>query len=102
MSSSPSPVSLSLTFATVSASDKTTGKSNKITITNDKGRLSKEEIERMVSDAEKYKAEDEEAASRITSKNALESYAYNLRNSVDGDLKDKLEPAVSLNFSSKL
>jgi len=75
----------------VSAADKTTGKSSKITITNDKGRLSKEEIERMVSEAEKYKAEDEEAAARITSKNGLESYAYNLRNSVDGDLKDKLE-----------
>ncbi|GAA5973218.1 hypothetical protein JCM3765_001286, partial [Sporobolomyces pararoseus] len=75
----------------VSAADKTTGKSNKITITNDKGRLSKEEIERMVSEAEKYKAEDEEAAARITAKNGLESYAYNLRNSVDGDLKDKLE-----------
>ncbi|KAI0341782.1 heat shock cognate 70 [Trametopsis cervina] len=66
----------------VSASDKTTGKSNRITITNDKGRLSKEEIERMVAEAEKYKAEDEAAASRITSKNALESYAYNLRNSL--------------------
>lgn len=75
----------------VHASDKTTGKSEKITITNDKGRLSQEEIERMVADAEKYKAEDEEAANRISAKNGLESYAYNLRNSVDGDLKDKLE-----------
>ncbi|BGP26271.1 Hsp70 chaperone [Rhodotorula toruloides] len=75
----------------VSASDKTTGKSNKITITNDKGRLSKEEIERMVSEAEKYKAEDEAAAARITAKNGLETYAYSLRNSVDGDLKDKIE-----------
>ncbi|GAA5857537.1 hypothetical protein JCM3766R1_000630, partial [Sporobolomyces carnicolor] len=75
----------------VSAADKTTGKSNKITITNDKGRLSKEEIERMVSEAEKYKAEDEAAAERITAKNGLESFAYNLRNAVDGDLKDKLE-----------
>jgi len=75
----------------VSASDKTTGKSNKIVITNDKGRLSKEEIERMVNDAEKYKAEDEAAAARISAKNGLESYSYNLRNSVEGDLKDKLE-----------
>nr|AEG19530.1 heat shock protein 70 [Glaciozyma antarctica] len=75
----------------VSAADKTTGKSNKITITNDKGRLSKEEIERMVNEAEQYKAEDEAAAARITAKNGLESYAYNLRNSVEGDLKDKLE-----------
>jgi heat shock protein 1/8 len=76
----------------VSAADKTTGKSNRITITNDKGRLSKEEIERMVNDAEKYKAEDEAAASRISSKNALESYAYNLRNSLnDSNLADKFE-----------
>lgn len=67
------------------------GKSSNITITNDKGRLSQEDIERMVSEAEKFKAEDEEAAARIGAKNGLESYAYNLRNSVDGDLKDKLE-----------
>ncbi|KAF9005588.1 heat shock protein 70 family [Cyathus striatus] len=76
----------------VSASDKTTGKSNRITITNDKGRLSKEEIERMVQEAEKYKAEDEAAAARITAKNGLESYAYNLRNSItDEKLADKFE-----------
>jgi len=78
----------------VSASDKTTGKSNRITITNDKGRLSKEEIERMVNDAEKYKAEDELAAARITAKNGLESYAYNLRNSMtDEKLADKFDSA---------
>jgi len=78
----------------VSASDKTTGKSNRITITNDKGRLSKEEIERMVNDAEKYKAEDELAAARITAKNGLESYSYNLRNSMnDEKLSDKFDPA---------
>ncbi|KNZ74213.1 Heat shock protein HSS1 [Termitomyces sp. J132] len=76
----------------VSASDKTTGKSNRITITNDKGRLSKEEIERMVQQAEQYKAEDEAAAARISSKNALESYAYNLRNSInDEKLADKFD-----------
>eukprot|EP01010_Urceolus_cornutus_P001005 NODE_151_length_2172_cov_227.210080_g124_i0.p1 GENE.NODE_151_length_2172_cov_227.210080_g124_i0~~NODE_151_length_2172_cov_227.210080_g124_i0.p1 ORF type:complete len:657 (+),score=169.63 NODE_151_length_2172_cov_227.210080_g124_i0:104-2074(+) len=75
----------------VNAVDKTTGKSNKITITNDKGRLSKEEIERMVADAEKYKQQDEEATARITAKNGLESYAYNLRNTLNEDsLKDKL------------
>lgn len=77
----------------VSAVDKTTGRSSRITITNDKGRLSKEEIERMVNDAEKYRAEDEAAAARITSKNALESYAYNLRNSLnDEKLASKFEP----------
>jgi heat shock protein 1/8 len=78
----------------VSASDKTTGKSNRITITNDKGRLSKEEIDRMVNEAEKYRAEDEAAAARITSKNGLESYAYNLRNTINDDkLADKFEAA---------
>ncbi|KAJ7109318.1 heat shock protein 70 family [Mycena epipterygia] len=85
----------------VSASDKTTGKSNRITITNDKGRLSKEEIERMVDEAEKYKAEDEAAAARITSKNALESYAYNLRNSInDEKLADKFEAADKTKLES--
>ncbi|KAI6036093.1 heat shock protein 70 family [Pisolithus microcarpus] len=78
----------------VSASDRTTGKSNLITITNDKCRLSKEELERMVSEAEEYKAEDEAAAARIQSKNALESYAYNLRNSIsDEKLAGKFDPA---------
>ena len=67
----------------VSAADKTTGRSEKITITNDKGRLSKEEIERMVADAEKYKAEDDAAAERIKARNGLESYTYNLRNSLN-------------------
>ncbi|KAH6601559.1 hypothetical protein BASA50_001507 [Batrachochytrium salamandrivorans] len=78
----------------VNAVDKTTGRSNKITITNDKGRLSKEDIERMVSDAEKFKAEDEAAADRVQSKNALESYAYNLRNTLQDDkVGGKLEAA---------
>ncbi|KIJ44013.1 hypothetical protein M422DRAFT_67675 [Sphaerobolus stellatus SS14] len=87
----------------VSAADKTTGKSNRITITNDKGRLSKEEIERMVSEAEKYKAEDEAAATRIQSKNALESYAYNLRNSLnDEKLAGKLEPADKSKLESAI
>ena len=66
----------------VSASEKGTGKSNKITITNDKGRLSKEDIERMLSEAEKYKAEDEAEAARIHAKNGLESYAYSLKNTL--------------------
>ncbi|KDE08083.1 heat shock protein HSS1 [Microbotryum lychnidis-dioicae p1A1 Lamole] len=77
----------------VSAADKTTGKSNKITISNDKGRLSKDEIERMVREAEQYKQEDEQAAARIQAKNGLETYAYNLRNSIESELKDKLEAA---------
>ncbi|KAJ3113127.1 70-kilodalton heat shock protein [Phlyctochytrium bullatum] len=87
----------------VSALDKTTGKSNKITITNDKGRLSKEEIERMINEAEKYKAEDEKAAERIQAKNGLESYAYNLRNTVqDEKLAGKLEGADKTKLNSAI
>uniref|UniRef100_A0A671NA67 Heat shock protein family A (Hsp70) member 1B n=1 Tax=Sinocyclocheilus anshuiensis TaxID=1608454 RepID=A0A671NA67_9TELE len=75
----------------VSAVEKSTGKENKITITNDKGRLSKEEIERMVQDAEKYKAEDEAQTEKIAAKNALESYAFNMKNSVEDEkLKGKI------------
>ncbi|RCK63448.1 Heat shock protein SSA1 [Candida viswanathii] len=75
----------------VSALEKGTGKTQKITITNDKGRLSKEEIEKMVSEAEKFKEEDEKEASRVQAKNQLESYAYSLKNTItDGELKDKI------------
>eukprot|EP00066_Takifugu_rubripes_P013276 XP_011602542.1 PREDICTED: heat shock 70 kDa protein 1-like [Takifugu rubripes] len=75
----------------VSAVDKSTGKENKITITNDKGRLSKEEIERMVQDADKYKAEDDQQREKIAAKNSLESYAFNMKSSVQEDnLKDKM------------
>ncbi|XP_073044185.1 heat shock 70 kDa protein-like [Primulina eburnea] len=66
----------------VTAEDKTAGVKNKITITNDKGRLSKEEIEKMVQDAEKYKAEDEDVKKKVEAKNSLENYAYNMRNTV--------------------
>jgi heat shock 70kDa protein 1/2/6/8 len=76
----------------VSAVEKGTGKSNKITITNDKGRLSKEEIERMVNEAEKYKDEDEKEKNRITARNSAESYAYSLRNTLNEEgIKDKIE-----------
>ncbi|OJD40390.1 hsp70-like protein [Diplodia corticola] len=76
----------------VSALEKGTGKTNKIVITNDKGRLSKEDIERMLAEAEKYKAEDEAEASRISAKNALESYAYSLRNTLsDPKVDEKLD-----------
>ena len=75
----------------VTAVDKTTGRSNKITITNDKGRLSKEQIERMVNEAEKYKADDEMVRQKVEARNALESYAYNMRNTVNEEtVKSKL------------
>ena len=75
----------------VSAMDKSSGKQNKITITNDKGRLSKEEIEKMVSDAEQFKAEDEKQKDRISAKNNLESYCFNMKSTLDDEkLKDKI------------
>merc|ERR1712001_113986 len=75
----------------VSAADKSTGKQNKITITNDKGRLSKEEIERMVNDAEKFKAEDDKQKERISAKNGLESYCFNMKTTLDDEkVKDKI------------
>ncbi|KAF9597958.1 hypothetical protein IFM89_023361 [Coptis chinensis] len=87
----------------VSAEDKTTGQKNKITITNDKGRLSKEEIEKMVQEAEKYKSEDEEHKKKVEAKNALENYAYNMRNTIKdekiaaklpADEKKKIEDSI--------
>ncbi|XP_030546972.2 heat shock 70 kDa protein [Rhodamnia argentea] len=78
----------------VSAEDKTAGVKNKITITNDKGRPSKDEIERMVKEAEQYKAEDEEVKKKVEAKNSLENYAYNMRNTVrDEKFASKLNPA---------
>jgi len=74
----------------VSAVEKSSGKSSKVTITNERGRLSKDEIDRMVNEAEKFKKEDEEVMARITAKNSVESYAYNLKNTLNDDvLKDK-------------
>ena len=66
----------------VTAKDTSTGRSNKITITNDKGRLSAAEIDRMVADAEKYKEEDEIQRERITARNGLESYAFTIENTI--------------------
>ncbi|XP_015282275.1 PREDICTED: heat shock 70 kDa protein [Gekko japonicus] len=75
----------------VTAVDKSTGKENKITITNDKGRLSKDDIDRMVHDAEQYKAEDEANRERVVAKNSLESYVYNIKQTVDDEkLKGKI------------
>merc|ERR1711972_525672 len=76
----------------VSATDKSTGKENKITITNDKGRLSKEDIEKMVNEAEKYKAEDEKQREKISAKNNLESYCFNMKSTMD---EEKVKAAIS-------
>jgi len=75
----------------VTAVDKATGKNNKIVITNEKGRLSKDEIERMVNEAEKYKGEDEKIKKKIEAKNALENYCFSVRNTLNEEkLKEKL------------
>ncbi|CAG8582626.1 12530_t:CDS:2, partial [Racocetra persica] len=76
----------------VSAADKGTGKSESITITNDKGRLSKEEIDRMVEEAEQFAEEDKTLKERVESKNQLENFVYSLKNQVadDGELGKKL------------
>jgi L1 cell adhesion molecule like protein len=76
----------------VSAQDKSTGKSNQITITNEKGRLSQAEIDRMVQEAEKYAAEDEANKSKIEAKNGLENYCFTMRNTLQEEkLQDKFE-----------
>ncbi|XP_043975654.1 heat shock protein family A (Hsp70) member 8b [Gambusia affinis] len=75
----------------VSAIDKSTGKENKITITNDKGRLSKEDIERMVHEAETYREEDDLQREKVAAKNSLESYTFNMRSTIEDEkLKDKI------------
>lgn len=76
----------------VSAIEKSTGKENKITITNDKGRLSAEEIERMVNEAERYKSEDDAHRERIQAKNSLESYAFSMKSTME---EDKVKEKVS-------
>merc|ERR1712224_594132 len=78
----------------VSAKDKASGKDSNITITNDKGRLSQDDIERMVKEAEKYAAEDDAQKEKVEAKNGLENYAYSMRNSInDEKLKDKIDAA---------
>ncbi|CAG9577228.1 putative glucose-regulated protein 78 [Leishmania major strain Friedlin] len=72
----------------VTASDKSSGKREEITITNDKGRLSEEEIERMVREAAEFEDEDRKVRERVEAKNSLESIAYSLRNQIND--KDKL------------
>lgn len=84
----------------VSAADKSTGRSNKITITNDKGRLSKADIDKMVNDAEKYKAEDSAQRERVKARNQLENYVFSLKQVV-ADAGDKLTAADKETVTSK-
>merc|ERR1711953_587955 len=68
----------------VSACDKSTGNQNKITITNDKGRLSKEDIEKMVNDAEKFKADNDAQREKMAARNELETYCFNMKSTIEG------------------
>jgi len=77
----------------VGAIEKGTGKTHKITITNDKGRLSKEDIEKMVKTAEEFKTQDEEQRACIEARNVLESYIYNTRNSLKNGETDAAKAA---------
>ena len=80
----------------VSAVDKSSGRESKITIRNDKGRLSKEQIDQMVADAETFKKDDEVQRERITAKNALESYCYNMKSSIEDEKVASKIPADDL------
>lgn len=81
----------------VEAVDKAVGKSAKITITNEKGRLSQEEIERMVHEAEEFSEEDNKLKEKIDARNSLETYVYNIKNTVSD--KDKLSDRLVLLIS---
>ncbi|XVF06012.1 hypothetical protein REPUB_Repub06bG0011400 [Reevesia pubescens] len=84
----------------VTAQDKAAKKSQSITITNDKGRLSKEEVERMVKEAEEFAEEDKKVREKIDSRNKLETYLYNMRSSIDD--KDKLAEKIESDDKEKI
>ncbi|XP_026459501.1 heat shock 70 kDa protein-like [Papaver somniferum] len=86
---------------TVSGEDKTSGSKNMITITNNKGRISKAEIDRLVREAEEYKAADDEYKSKVEARNSFENYTYEIRKYIDNsreklalDDKKKMEDAL--------
>jgi len=86
----------------VSAVEKAGGRSEKITITNDQGRLSKEEIDRMVDESERFKADDEKQKEKIDAKNGLESYCFNIKSTIeDSNIKDKLSESERKMISDK-
>jgi len=87
----------------VSAEDKSTGNKQKITITNDTGRLTKDQIERMVAEAERFKEEDKKQADRVGAKNKLEQYAYGLKNTLgDEKTKDKISESDKAAIESEI
>ena len=84
----------------VKAEDKAAKKSESITITNDKGRLSQDEIERMVKEAEEFAEEDKKVKEKIDARNKLETYIYNMRSTI-GD-KDKLAEKIDSDDKEKI
>ena len=84
----------------VKAEDKAAKKSESITITNDKGRLSQDEIDRMVKEAEEFAEEDKKVKEKIDARNKLETYIYNMRSTI-GD-KDKLEDKIDSDDKEKI
>jgi L1 cell adhesion molecule like protein len=82
----------------VQAAEKSTGKSNKITITNDKGRLSKEDIERMIEEAEKFKEIDLKNKENVEAKQKLESQLFQIKNEIATTYKDKLSDEIKSNL----
>ena len=87
----------------VTAVEKSTGKNNKIVITNDKGRLSKDDIDRLVKEAEKFKDEDNKVKERIEAKNTLEQYCYQVRQALSEEkLKDKFSEDEKKQIETKV
>ena len=87
----------------VTAVEKSTGKNNKIVITNDKGRLSKDDIDRLVKEAEKFKDEDNKVKERIEAKNTLEQYCYQVRQALNEEkLKDKFSEDEKKQIETKV
>merc|ERR1712007_51320 len=84
----------------ISASDQLSGSSKSITITSEKGRLSENEIERMVSEAEFYSEQDKAEKDKIEARNGLEGYLYNLKNSLADNMEDKISKSDKETFSS--
>ncbi|GFH06793.1 luminal binding protein Bip1, partial [Haematococcus lacustris] len=86
----------------VAAEDKGTGKKEKITITAEKGRLSQEEIERMVKEAEEFAEQDKAVKAKVDARNKLETYVYNMKSTIEDKLKDKIDEDQKETVSSAL
>merc|ERR1712013_320792 len=82
--------------------DKSTGNDKKITIKNDKSRLSQEDVEKMVSDAEKFKDADAKQRQRVETRNNLESYVFQVKQTLDGEkVKEKIDDSERTMLSDK-